>query len=77
MQTPTAKQWMELGDSNGKIEGRIAGLYGDRNSTGRQTESTNLDPWGSQRLNHQPKNTHRLDIDLSVHMWQMCSLVFI
>ena len=35
---------------------------GDRNSTGRPTESTNLDPWGSQSLNHQPKNVvHWLD----------------
>ncbi|XP_076783213.1 uncharacterized protein LOC143440362 isoform X1 [Arvicanthis niloticus] len=25
----------------------------NRNSTGRPTESANLDPWGSQRLNHQ------------------------
>ena len=69
MQTPTAKQWMELGDSNGKIEGRIAGLYGDRNSTGRQTESTNLDPWGSQSLNHQPKNTYGLDLGLPTFMY--------
>ena len=32
------------------------GPKGDKNSTGRQTESTNLDPWGSQSLNHQPNN---------------------
>jgi hypothetical protein len=30
--------------SYGRIGGRIAGLKGDRNSTGRPTESTNLDP---------------------------------
>ena len=29
----------------------------DRNSTRRPTEPTNMDPWGSQRLNYQPKNT--------------------
>jgi hypothetical protein len=53
MQTPTAKQWVELGSSYGRIEGRIVGPEGNKNSTGRPTESTNLDPWDSQRLNHQ------------------------
>jgi hypothetical protein len=43
----SAKQWMELGDSYGKIGGRIAGPRGDRNSTGIPTESINLDAWGS------------------------------
>jgi hypothetical protein len=28
METSTAKQWMELGDSYGRIGGRIAGLKG-------------------------------------------------
>ena len=41
-QTPTAKQWMELGNSCGRIGGRIEGPKGNRNSTGRPTESTNL-----------------------------------
>jgi hypothetical protein len=36
---------MELGDSYGRIGGRIVGSEGDRNSTGRPTESTNLYPW--------------------------------
>jgi hypothetical protein len=57
---PTAKQWIELGDSYGRIGGRIAIHEGDRNSTGRPTESTNLDPWNSQNLNHQLKCIHRL-----------------
>jgi hypothetical protein len=34
---------MDLGGSYGRIEGRIAGPKGDRNSTGRLTESTNLE----------------------------------
>jgi hypothetical protein len=54
MQKPTVKQWMELGDFYGRIEGRIAGPKGVRNSTGISTESSNLDSWGSERLNHQP-----------------------
>jgi len=55
----THKQWMEPGDSYGRIGERIAGLKG-RNATGRPTESTNLHPWGSQRLNQQPKGIHGL-----------------
>jgi hypothetical protein len=35
---------MELGNSYGRIEGRIAVPKGDRNSTERPIESTNLDP---------------------------------
>jgi hypothetical protein len=31
---------------------------------GRQTKSTNLDAWGSQRLSHQPKSKHGLVIGL-------------
>jgi hypothetical protein len=41
-----------------KGEGLWAPKGIDRNSTEKPTESTNLDPWGSQRLNHQPKNIH-------------------
>ena len=40
----TAKWWMELGDSYGRIGRRTAGPEGDKNSTGKPTESTNLDP---------------------------------
>jgi hypothetical protein len=36
----------ELGDSNGRDGGRIEDSRRDRNSTGRATESTTLDPWG-------------------------------
>jgi hypothetical protein len=35
---------MEIGDSSGRIEGRFVDLEGDRNSTGRPPESTNLNP---------------------------------
>jgi hypothetical protein len=34
---------MEFGDFYGRIERRIVGPEGDRNSTGRPTESPNLD----------------------------------
>jgi hypothetical protein len=57
IQTPTVKQWMELGNSDGRVGGKDC-----RNSTGRPTESTNLDPWDSQWLNHQPKSIQGLDL---------------
>jgi hypothetical protein len=60
MQILTVKQLMELGDSNGRIGGRIV-AEGDRNSIGRPTESTNLNPLRSQRLNQQPKIIQELD----------------
>jgi hypothetical protein len=36
---------MELGESYGKVE-RIERPKEDRDSIGKTTESTNLDPWG-------------------------------
>jgi hypothetical protein len=39
---------MELGDSYRRTGGKIIGLEGDNNSTGRPTESTNLDLQGSE-----------------------------
>jgi hypothetical protein len=60
---------MKLGDSCGRIVGRISGPEGDRNSIGRPTESTNLDPWGSQSLNHQLKKILGLDhVQLDLHV---------
>jgi hypothetical protein len=59
---------MEFENSYGRIGGTVVDPGGDRNSPGRPTELTNLDPWGSQRLNHQPKNTHGLELGLDAHM---------
>jgi hypothetical protein len=67
---------MELGDSYGRIGGRIAGPKGDRNFTGRPTESTNLEPWGSQSLNHQRKDVYGLYLSIHSHMYQMFNLLF-
>ena len=39
-------------------------------------ESTDLDPWGSQSPNHQPRNIYRLDLGLPAHVEQMYSLFF-
>lgn len=40
-----------------------------RNTTGRPTDSTNLDPQDSQRLNHQQKSIQGLDLDLPPHTY--------
>jgi hypothetical protein len=37
---------MELGESYGRVGGRIKKSKEDRASLGRRTESTNLNPWG-------------------------------
>jgi hypothetical protein len=46
---------MELGDSYERVRS-IESPEGDKNSIVRPVESTNMDPWGSQRLNHQSKS---------------------
>ena len=46
---------MEFEDTYGRIKGSTGGPEGDRNSTERPTESTNLNSWCSQCLNRQPK----------------------
>jgi hypothetical protein len=43
MQISIVQQWMELGDPYGRIRGRIVDPELDRNSTGRLTNSTNMD----------------------------------
>ena len=61
MQTPTAKHWMELGDSYGRVGVRTEGPEGDGNPTGGPTESTSLDLYELQRRRHQSKDAHRLE----------------
>jgi len=51
MQTSTATQWVELGNSYGRVGRRIAASAGDRNSTERTTESTSLDSQESEPPN--------------------------
>ena len=77
IQTPRAKQWMEPGDSCGRRGGETAGPKGERNSTGRPTESTNQDPWGSEseptnqahtRAGPRPPRPHVADVQLGHHV---------
>jgi hypothetical protein len=59
---PTNKHWIEVGNSYGRIRGRIEGLEGDRNLTGRLTGSTNLN--FRELLETEPptnEHTHRLE----------------
>jgi hypothetical protein len=73
MQTPTAKQWVELGDSYERVGGRTEALREIGTPQGDQ-RSTNLDCWGSQRFSeHQPKSIHRLDLS-PVHIGSTCVL---
>ena len=60
--TQTAKQLMKLGNSYGRVGRRTEGPEENRNFRGRPTESPNMDPWGSQRLNHQLKSIYCLDL---------------
>lgn len=71
IQISTAK-WMELG-THGIIGERIVCPEGYRKSKGRPAKSTNLDLWCSQ--SPYPKAIHRLDLQLPINLWQMCSLV--
>jgi hypothetical protein len=41
---------------------------GDKNSSSRQTVSTNLGNWGSQNLNPRTKNIYKVDVGLLAHM---------
>jgi hypothetical protein len=61
MKMSTAKHSIEFGDPYGRVEKRIEGPEWGRNSTGRPTVPTNMDPGGSQSLSHLPKSMHRLD----------------
>lgn len=54
---------MQLGESYGKIGGKIADPEEDRNSIVRPTESESL---GLSET--EPKNIHRLDFGLNAHM---------
>ena len=46
-------------------------LEGDRNSIKRPTVSTNLEPWGSQRLKYYPKSIQNLGLGIPAYMQHM------
>jgi hypothetical protein len=45
MQILTVKHYTEVGDTYGRVRGRIEGTKGDGNLIGRPIALTNLDPW--------------------------------
>jgi hypothetical protein len=47
-----------------------------RMGTAENLELRMSTPGISQRLSHQPKNIHRLEMRLLVHMYQICSSVY-
>lgn len=51
IQRPIAKHKLDLGEPCGRDGGRVEALEADRNSKGRLTESSNMDPSGSYSLN--------------------------
>lgn len=56
-----------------KIRRNDCGPEGNRKNTGRWTESTTMCPWGSQILNHQPKNI-QLELGFThLSRWAACS----
>lgn len=74
MRTPKVKQWMET-----LMEEEEEGLWAQKRVGTLQDNSTNLDYWGCQRLNHQPKgehtqarprprHTHVDDVQLGLHV---------
>ena len=45
MQIPTAKYWMDVRNTYGRVGGRIEVSERGKNSTEIATETTKLDPW--------------------------------
>ena len=77
MHRPTT---IQLRESYKSVRGRIEESRGDRGSTRRPSESTNLDPWSFQKLNHQTKNiqerplhTPPLHICSRCASWSLCA----
>lgn len=58
----TAKCWMKLRLSNGRVGGRIEGPRVEMNSTGRPRNQLTWTLGDFQRLNQQPKSIHELDL---------------
>jgi hypothetical protein len=73
MQKLTAKHSTEAGNHYGRVKGRIQRIERNGDPVGKPTVSTNLDPGSSWRLNHQPKNIHRLVKGPYVAEMHICS----
>ena len=51
MQIPTAKHWVEVGYTYGRVGVKIEGSKRETNSIERPTELTKLDPWELSEMN--------------------------
>jgi hypothetical protein len=58
----TAKHQMELGESNGRVRGRIEGARMVKSTTKRPTEPTYLGPWELTEVEPSPKEHYGLDL---------------
>ena len=70
MQRPTAKHWMELGESCGRGGGRTEKTRGVMDVTRKPTLSY-PGLWGSWRQNHQPGSRHGMNLG-PLHMCNSC-----
>lgn len=68
MLRPTPTYGLELRQCYVRFGGRIEGQKGDSKSTKRWTKSTNLDTEVSQRLSHQWKTIHGMDLEPLKHV---------
>ena len=68
MQITTNIHWTEVEDPYGRVKRGIRGPQRDVNLTEIPTVWTNLDPWETHRLSHQPKSIQRL-VQGSRHIW--------
>jgi hypothetical protein len=60
----TAKHWPELRDANGEIKARNVGAEGVYNLIGTTTISINQNLQSSEGLNHHPKSTQEIPMDM-------------
>jgi hypothetical protein len=75
MQIVTAKHWTELGDSSGRVRGRIKRTEGDGKPIGRTTVSTNPDSSEHPETKPPTKEHTWAGPRPVVHMWERMHLI--
>ena len=73
MQIPSAKHWKELEDSYRRVRGKIEGNEGNENTTGKPTQSTNLDLWEFSETEAPTKENTQAVPTPPAHIQQKCS----
>lgn len=62
MQITLGKHWTEVGDTYGRVRGRIEGTEEHGNHAGREIVSNNLEPWELPEGEPQRKSIHSLTL---------------